>query len=94
MVFVKTGNGFEPRLIRIGVSNFDYAQVIDGVTEGEQVALLGVAEIQAQRNESMQRIRQRMGSGVPGVGGGGGGGTPRQGGGGGGGGGGGRRGGS
>ena len=73
MVFVKKGNEFEPRLIRIGVSNFDYAQVIDGVSEGEQVALLGVAEIQSQRNESMQRIRQRMGSGVPGVGGGGGG---------------------
>jgi hypothetical protein len=75
MVFVKTSKGeFEPRLVRLGVSNFDYAQVVDGVTEGEQVALVGVAEIQAQRNESMQRIRQRMGSGVPGVGGGGGGG--------------------
>ena len=73
MVFVKTPKGFEPRLIRIGVSNFDYAQVLDGVSEGEQVALVSVAEIQAQRNESMQRIRQRMGGGVPGVGGGGGG---------------------
>jgi HlyD family secretion protein len=91
VVFVKTGKEtYEPRLVRLGVSNFDYAEVLDGVREGEEVALLGVAEIQAQRNESMQRIRQRMGSGVPGVGGGGGGGTR---GGGGGGGGGGRRGG-
>ena len=74
MVFVKTEKGYEPRLVRIGVSNFDYAQVLDGVREGEQVALVSVAEIQAQRTQDMQRIRQRVGGGVPGVGGGTGGG--------------------
>jgi hypothetical protein len=42
------------------------------VAEGDQVALLGVAELQAQRNQNINRIRQRMGSGMPGVGGGGG----------------------
>ena len=81
MVFVKTAKGFEPRLVRLGVSNFDYAQVLDGVREGERVALVSVAEIQAQRNQDLQRIRQRMGGGVPGVGGGGGGGGGRGGGG-------------
>jgi HlyD family secretion protein len=75
-VFVKTANGLEPRLVRLGLSDFDYAQVIDGVKEGDQVALLSVAEAQAQRNQSRTQLRQRMGSGVPGqpgVGGGGGG---------------------
>jgi HlyD family secretion protein len=73
-VFVKTANGIEPRLVRLGLSDFDYTQVIDGVKEGEQVALLGVAEAQAQRQDAQSRLRQRMGSGVPGqpgVGGGG-----------------------
>jgi len=73
-VFVKTANGIEPRLVRLGLSDFDYAQVIDGLKEGEQVALLSVAEAQAQRQQTQSQIRQRMGSGVPGqpgVGGGG-----------------------
>src|SRR5262249_44072794 len=67
MVFVKTANGFEPRLVRLGVSNFDYAQVLDGGKEGEEVALVSVAEIQSQRSQDMQRIRQRVGGGVPGA---------------------------
>lgn len=73
-VFVKTANGIEPRLVRLGLSDFDYAQVLDGLKEGEQVALLSVAEAQAQRQQTQSQIRQRMGSGVPGqpgVGGGG-----------------------
>jgi HlyD family secretion protein len=74
-VFVKTATGIEPRIVRLGLSDFDYAQVIDGLKEGDQVALLSVAEAQAQREQSKSQIRQRMGSGVPGsVGGGGGGG--------------------
>jgi HlyD family secretion protein len=67
IVFVKTDHGLEPRLVRLGLSDFDYSEVLDGVKEGEQVALVGVAEAQAQRQESQSRIRQRMGSGVPGV---------------------------
>jgi len=77
IAFVKTANGLEPRVVRLGLSDFDYAQVIDGVQMGEQVVLLGVAEAQATRAQTQQNIRQRMGSGVPGVPGGGGGGGGR-----------------
>ena len=73
VVFVKTPRGLEPRVVRLGLSDFDYAEIIDGVKEGEEVALVGVAEAQAQRTQSQERIRQRMGSGMPGVPGGGGG---------------------
>lgn len=76
-VFVKTADGIEPRLVRLGLSDFDYAQVVDGLKEGEQVALLSIAEAQAQRQDSRDRIRQRMGSGVPGQPGAGGGGSGR-----------------
>ena len=71
---MKTERGLEPRVTRLGLSDFDYAQVLDGVKEGEQVVLLGVAEAQANRAQSQSRIRERMGSGVPGVPGAGGGG--------------------
>ena len=88
VAFVKTADGLEPRIVRLGLSDFDYAEVLEGVKEGEQVVLLGVAEAQASRADTQNRIRQRLGSGVPGVpgpGGGGGGGGARGGGGGGGG---------
>jgi HlyD family secretion protein len=69
-VFVKTARGLEPRVVRLGLSNFDYAEILGGVAEGDEVALLGVAELQAQRNQNINRMRQRMGSAMPGVGGG------------------------
>jgi hypothetical protein len=72
-VLVRTATGYEPRVVRLGLQNFDYAQVIAGVEEGEQVAMLSIAEVQAERAEMQARIRQRMGSGIPGSGGGGGG---------------------
>lgn len=68
LVFVKTARGLEARVVRLGLSNYDYAEVLDGITEGDQVALLGVAELQARRNQNLNRIRQRMGSAMPGVG--------------------------
>ena len=86
IAFVKNERGLEPRVVRLGLSDFDYAQVLGGVNEGEQVVLLGVAEAQANRAQTQSRIRERMGSGVPGVPGGGGGAGGRGGGGGGGGG--------
>jgi HlyD family secretion protein len=67
---VKTEAGFQPRIVRLGVTDFDYAEVLSGLREGDRVALLSVVEVQAQRNETMNRIRQRVGGGVPGVGGG------------------------
>jgi HlyD family secretion protein len=76
-VLVKTAHGLEPRLVRLGLSNFDYAQVLDGVQEGEEVALLGVAEVQATRQQDQDRMRQRLGAGVPGAPGAGGGGGGR-----------------
>ncbi|HEY6866828.1 MAG TPA: efflux RND transporter periplasmic adaptor subunit, partial [Candidatus Eisenbacteria bacterium] len=75
VVFVKTARGLEPRIVRLGLTNFDYAEVLDGLNEGDQVALLSVAEIQAKRQQDQSRMRQRMGGGVPGVPTGGGGGA-------------------
>ena len=70
VVFVKTAKGLEPRAVRIGISDFDYAEVVDGLKEGEQVALLGVAEAMAQRKQTQSQIKQRVGTGlVPGAGG-------------------------
>ncbi len=89
VVFVKKGDKYSPRPVRVGISDFDYTEILSGVTEGEQVALLGAAVLQAQREQVQSRVRAGAGGGLqqqttpaPGAGGGGGGGRGGRGGGG------------
>jgi HlyD family secretion protein len=65
-VFVSKGSTFEPRMVMLGAGNFDYTEVVSGVQEGEQVALLTALSLEAQRQQMNDRIRQGMG-GVPGM---------------------------
>lgn len=68
VVFLKVGDSrFEPRVVRLGLGNFDYTEVLSGVEEGDQVALLGAAAIQAARDSSNARFRQMTGGGMPGM---------------------------
>jgi HlyD family secretion protein len=85
VVFVKTAGGIEPRLVRLGLSDFDWSEVLSGVREGEAVVMLGITQAQASRSQQQSQIRQRVGSmpggiGATGGGGGGGGGGGRRGG--------------
>ena len=66
LVFVPDSAGFSPRVVRLGVSNYDYSEVLSGLAEGDSVALLAAATMQAQRNERNEQMRSRMG-GVPGM---------------------------
>ena len=67
VVFVKLNERFEPRVVRLGLGNFDYTEVVSGLKEGDQVALLGAAAIQASRDSSNARFRQMTGGGMPGM---------------------------
>lgn len=68
LVFVQIGEGkFEPRLVRLGASNYDYSEVLSGLKEGDKVATLAVAALQARRDAQNDRMRQQQGGGVPGV---------------------------
>jgi HlyD family secretion protein len=80
VVFVKKGDKYTPQPVRVGISDFDYTEILSGVTQGEQVALLGAAVLQAQREQLQSRVRAGTGGGLqqqttpaPGAGGGGGG---------------------
>jgi hypothetical protein len=82
--FVKANGKFSPRAVRLGISDFDYTEVLNGVKLGEQVALLGPAVLQAQREQVQARVRAGTGGGLqqtttpaPAAGGGGGGGGGR-----------------
>ncbi len=67
VVFVKESAGFEARVVRLGLGNFDYTEVLSGLKEGDEVALLGAAAIQVARDSSAARFRQMTGGGVPGM---------------------------
>lgn len=76
-VFVKKGDKYSPRLVRVGISDFDYTEILSGLQQGEMVALLGPAVLQAQREQLQSRVRAGTGGGLqqqtPGGGAGGGG---------------------
>jgi HlyD family secretion protein len=83
LVFVSRDGSYEPRVVRLGATNYDYAEVISGLSDGERVASLAVAALQAKRDEQNSRFRTMTGGGMPGMqrqggggGGGGGGGSP------------------
>jgi len=65
LVFVAENGTYTPRIVRLGVGNYDYTEVVSGLKEGEQVALLAAAAMQARREEQNNRMRG-MG-GLPGI---------------------------
>ena len=68
VVFVQQGDTFVPRMVTLGVGNYDVTQVISGVSEGEKVALVASAVLQQSRTNMQQQIRSR--TSLPGMGGG------------------------
>lgn len=51
----------QARPVVIGLSDWDYAEILAGLEEGEHLALIGAAQLQAQQQERMERMRSRMG---------------------------------
>src|SRR4029079_13905957 len=52
---------YTPHMVRLGASIFDYSEVLSGVKEGELVAILNVAALQAKNQQDMNNIRARDG---------------------------------
>lgn len=50
-----------PTVVEIGLNDWDRTQVVSGVEEGDQIALIGAAQLQAQQDEFMNRVRSRRG---------------------------------
>ncbi|MDA1104475.1 MAG: efflux RND transporter periplasmic adaptor subunit [Gemmatimonadetes bacterium] len=57
-VFVLGANGVpEPRLIQIGLGDWDNTHVVTGLEEGETLVIVGAAQLQAQQQEFLNRMR-------------------------------------
>jgi HlyD family secretion protein len=65
MVFLVDNGKYIPKVVRLGVSNFDVSEVVSGLNEGDSVAILNVAAMQARQQEEMDRMRSR--GGMPGM---------------------------
>ncbi len=68
LVFVETAAAVQPRRVLLGLADWDYTEVVEGLTEGDQVILISLAQIQRQQQEMEQRIRARSGALGPGTG--------------------------
>jgi len=65
LVFTVKGGKYTAKIVRLGASNFDVSEVLSGLNEGDSVAILNVAVLQAQNQADMNNIRTR--AGVPGM---------------------------
>jgi HlyD family secretion protein len=64
VAFVKVNGKYSPRAVRVGVSDFDYTEILSGLKEGDQVALLAAAVLEAQREATQARVRAGAGGGL------------------------------
>jgi len=63
VVFVIGEGGIiEPRMVMIGLTDWDRTEVLRGLDDGDRVALIGLAQLQAQREEFMERMRSMGGN--------------------------------
>jgi hypothetical protein len=65
MVFTVKNGKYTPKVVRLGVSNYDVSEVVSGLSEGDSVAILNVAALQARQQADLDQVRNR--SGVPGI---------------------------
>lgn len=65
LVFIAQNGTFVPKMLQLGVGNYDVTQVIGGLAEGDKVALITAAILQAARADRQAQINSRMG--LPGV---------------------------
>jgi HlyD family secretion protein len=54
-----------PRLVQIGLNDWDRTQIVSGVDEGETLVVVGAAQLMAQQQAYLDRMRERMGGGNP-----------------------------
>ena len=62
IVFVPGANGPEPRMVMLGVNDWDYTEVINGLKEGDKVFLMTGARLAQQQRDAAERMRARSGA--------------------------------
>ncbi len=55
----------EPRLVQMGLGDWDNTEIVSGVEEGDQLVIVTAAHIQAQQAAFLEQVRGRMGGQNP-----------------------------
>lgn len=69
VVMVKEGDKFVPRIIKVGASNFDNSEVVDGLKEGDEIQITSISRAKIASAQMTDRMRSMNSMG--GLGGGG-----------------------
>ncbi|EAU66688.1 efflux transporter, RND family, MFP subunit [Stigmatella aurantiaca DW4/3-1] len=71
VVFIQDAAGLRARRVTLGLSDWEYTEVVSGLEAGEQVLQVSTAQMQQQQQKDLDRFKQRAGGVIPGSGGGG-----------------------
>ena len=55
----------EPRLVQIGLGDWDNTQIVSGLEDGETLVIVGAAQLQAQQDAFLAQMRSRVSGGSP-----------------------------
>ncbi len=65
-VFVVAADGTpEPRLVQMGLGDWDNTEIVSGVEEGDELIIVTAAQLQAQQEAFLEQMRGRMGGSNP-----------------------------
>ncbi len=64
VVFVVNNGKPQVRVVQVGLNDWDSTEILDGLAEGDSVAVIGALQLQAQQQQFMDRMRNRSG-GLP-----------------------------
>ncbi len=62
IVFVPGPSGPEPRIVMLGVNDWEYTEIVSGLEEGDKVFMMTAARLAQQERERADRMRERSGS--------------------------------
>lgn len=63
LVMVKDSNEFSPKTITVGVSNYDYSEVLEGLQEGDEIEITTISRAKQDAEAFNERMRSRQGMG-------------------------------
>jgi len=67
IVFVLRDGRPTPTVIKTGLTDLDYIEVVEGLTETDTVIVLPSASLVASQDEMRERINRMTGGGIPGM---------------------------
>jgi HlyD family secretion protein len=63
LVMARDSSGFGPRMIRVGVGNYDNSEVLDGLNEGDEIRITTISRALEDAQAFTERMRSRQSMG-------------------------------